>query len=68
VDSCLTVDSEAESFLWVFIHHPFTELDDVLLKRFVSRGVIENLPHNPGITRTEHVLTGHADQVADSKT
>ena len=68
MDSCITVDSEAESFLWVFIHHPFTELDDVLLKRFVSGGIIENLPHNPGITRTEHVLTGHADQVADSKT
>ena len=68
MDSCITVDSEAESFLWVFIHHPFTELDDVLLKRFVSGGVIENLPNDSGITRTEHVLTGHADQVADSKT
>jgi len=64
----VAMNAKPESFPRDLVVHAITELDNVFLKRLVTRGVIQYLPDDAGVAGTQNILLGHADQIPNAKT
>ena len=64
----VAMNAEPESFPRDLVVHAITELDNVFLKRLVTRGVIQYLPDDAGVAGTQNILLGHPDQIPHAKT
>ena len=60
--------TKPESFFSVFVDDPLTKFHDVFLERFLSCWVIQDLPDDAGVTRTQHVILRDANEVTVVKT
>ena len=64
----VAMNAKPEPFLGIFIEHAFTKFHDILLQRFVTRWVIENLPDDSRISWPQDIVLRDPNQVANLKT
>jgi hypothetical protein len=67
VNFCVAVDAQAEAIFRHLVENPLPEFHDIFLQGFVAGWVVEYLPDDARISRTQHIIFRNTDQVSGSK-